>query len=225
MKESVYSLFAIIWRGLRNIWAIVRTFASWVAKNAFAIELVATMLGVLAALYLANLQQQQHLNSITAQRLHLVVLESQYNSSTVKEIFEVFSKDTPNTIMLKQTDTSMAIAAINDQNIVSFLPLHKVTLLVSYIYSQETLNHSLKLYNDYLLLGTEVTSKNKEAFSENVRGNAASAAIMCAVLQSELEMYFDKKLYDHERIQSLEQEIAETKRGILSGEIQITTDK
>ncbi|MBC8263155.1 MAG: hypothetical protein H8E47_03415 [Anaerolineales bacterium] len=218
MKRSVCSLDAIISCGLRNLWKIVRTIDFW-------IEVLATMLGVLAALYLANLQQQQHLDSITAQRLHMVVLESQYNGSTVKEIFEVFSKGTPNTIMLKQTDTSMAIAAINDQNIVSFLPLHKLSLLVSYIDSQETLNHTLKLYNDYLLLGTEVTSNNKEAFSENIRGNAASAAIMCDVLQDELKMYFDKKLYDHERIQSLEQKIEQTKRGILSGEIKIQTEK
>lgn len=217
IEKLICSLFAIISCSLRKIWKIVITFAFWT-------ELLATMLGVLAAFSLDRHWQQEHLNSITAQRLHLAVLESQYNSSTVKKVFEGFSKGNSNTIWLTQTDTSLAIAAINDQNIVSFLPLYKVALLVSYIESQEILNHALEFYNDYLL-GTEVNSKDKEALSENVRGNAASAAIMCDILQSELEMYFDKELYDHERIQSLEQEIEQTKKGILSGEIQIKTEK
>ena len=233
-KKLIYSLFATISCGLRNIWAIVRTFASWVAKNAFAIELVATTLGVLAAFYLANLQQQQHLNSITAQRLHLVVLESRYNSSAIKKAFEEFSKGTSNTIMIKQIDTPLAIAAINDPNIVSFLPTYKLVLLASYIDSQKKLDHALTLHNDYLLglLGSEESSKNQEAisktleaFSENIRENAATAASTCYYLQNELEAYFDKETYDHERVQSQKLEIEKTKKGILSGELQITTEK
>jgi hypothetical protein len=217
MKRSVCSLDAIILCGLRNLWKIIRTIDFW-------IEILATMLGVLAALYLANLQQQQHLNSITAQRLHLVVLESQYNSSTVKEIFEVFSKGTPDTIMIRQTDTSMAVAALNDQNIVSFLPPYKLSLLVNYIASLRKLDHALTLHNDYLL-GMAINPQNKEALSGNIRANAASAATMCYVLQNELETYFDEKIYDREKIQSLQQEIEKTEREILSGETQLRTEK
>ena len=189
-------------------------------------------------LRIANLQQQQqHLDSLTIQKLHLVYLESQYNSTTLVKVLEAFSEGAPDTIRTDQAYTSLATAAINDQNIVSFLPHHKLTHLVSYIDSQEKLNHALRLYNDYLLgfLGIEEDAKNQktleiflsnqEAFAENVRDGAASAAAMCYYLQLDFKIYFDKDTYDLEIIQSREQQVKKTKEGILSGTIPITTTK
>jgi len=231
------------------VWSF-RTFVCWAwrKKGTFAIELTATVLGVYLALHydnlqqeqlrIANLQQQQEqLGSITTQRLHLVYLESQYNGVTVVEVFEAFSEGTPDKIILHQTYTSLATAAVNDQNIVSFLPHHKLTKLVSYIDSQQKLNHALRLYNDYLLgfLTIEQGSKdqetlrifleNQDAFAENIRNNAAAAAAVIHHLQSDFKMYFDKDTYDHEAIESQDQQVKQTKEEILSGKKQLETTK
>jgi len=195
---------------LRTICKKVRTLWRRFRKNwsgytvTLVIELTATIFGVFFGLTFSDIWQQRNLDTITRERLYLALLESEYNSSYITEVLETFSEDTStDTLRARQTDTSSAIAAINDQNILSVLPLHSASLLVSYISSQKTLNYLTRLHNDYLL-SNQQNSNTKHTFSNGIIQTAAHAAAMCDALKRELPIYYDKTQYDqatHDSIQ------------------------
>ena len=190
----------------------------------FIATVIATMLGVFAAFRLNTNYLQEQRNKITAQKLHSVFLESQYNSTIAKNAYNNFFQKTDPCIFIKPTDSSLALAATQDENIYSFLPAYKISLLISYVEAQKTLNNSLNNYKDYLL-GMRKKTENKNKLIENAKGNAASAATMCFVLQRELKIYFDNEIYDHKKIISLKKEIKNIKKKIISGEIGINLKK
>jgi len=213
MKKLIHVLIGL----LKSLWQIIKTINFWTA-------LLATMIGVLLAFNLNSQWQKSHLNKITAQKLHLVFLESQFNGTTAHEVFKVYSKSSVNTVIIKRTDVSLAFAAIQDENIITFLPAYKLSLLISYIDAQKTLNYSLENYENYLF-GKKQILQNKEVLINNIKGNAASALTMCLILQKEMKIYFNKHIYEHDKILSLEQNIKKTKQSIRQGTIKVKTEK
>lgn len=244
MKKPIHSLLATIWADLRTISKTIATLQSHVEENgrdyakSLIIELIATFLGVVFALCLTNYFQQQDINRATTQRLHLAIFESQNNRPVVTDIFQDFSKATLNmaalSIRIKQPDTSMATAALDDPNIVSRLSPYKMFLLALYTDTHLKLNHALNLYHDYTLAGSLESSKNQQAFSKNqqafskaIRENAALAAITCDYLQDLLPVYsheypYDPNdPYDHKIIQSRKKQIKGTLSEVISETIPI----
>jgi hypothetical protein len=222
MKESIQWLRARVSSVLRTVYKKVRALRRHSRKRWSAytitllIEVFATMVGVFAGLELSDRWQQRRLDSNTAQRLHLAVIESIYNKDLAIKLLEDLSEGTPNdTIWLDQVKTSSAMAATNDQNVVSHVPLHHITLLFSYVHAQQRLESTLALCKDYVLFVTEKDSKTKDDLLKIIGNNASAAAAMCDALQKELPVYYDKTRHDqaeHDAIQNYIQEQADRYR-------------
>lgn len=192
-------------------------------KIEFWVAFLATMLGVLAAFSLNEQSQQRYLNEITAQKLHLVFLESEFNGTTSHDALKKYSENNINTIFVKRTDPSLALAAIQDKNIVSFLPPYKLSLLISYIEAQKTLNQSLDIHKDYCLKSAK-NLETKQNLIQNIKKNSASATTMSYLLQQQLKEYFDKTIYNRKKILDLEAKVKEIKKKILEGKINLSKE-
>ncbi|HET6455082.1 MAG TPA: hypothetical protein VFI02_11815 [Armatimonadota bacterium] len=201
----------------RNSWG-------WLTKQALISGFLVTMLGVYAAFWLTGLGEQGGLDCTTKQRLHLAVLESQYNGTIAMRIVADLA-DTSSVIMnIDRLDSSAATAAFEDANALSFLPNHKVSLLRSYANAIATLNRSLETHQDVLQSSDYARSSTEGSVRQNVRSNAASVIAMAVVLQEEMKEYFDDNAYDHQEIERLEARVKNIKAKALRGEVTLSKE-
>ncbi len=115
-------------------------------KDTIIIQFFVALVAVLIAFRLAGCHEQKALDKVTRQRLHLTYLESQYNATYAKNILDIYADENNFGISINRLDTTAATAAFRDSNISSIIPLHKISLLRSYVNSILTLNQSLQIH-------------------------------------------------------------------------------
>jgi hypothetical protein len=187
-----------------------------------------TMLGVLAAFWLAGLDEQRAMDRTTKQRLHLVVLEAEYNGKFAREIFgDCAEAADPNVIRssVRRLNTAAATAAFQDAHVLSLLPLHKVSLLNSYLSDVGLLNQALQMHQGVLESQGYKTTPQERDVRQKVRENAADVSASALVLQEELTEYFDKTLYNFEELKRIQDRINFIKEKTLKGEASLSKQK
>ena len=183
-----------------------------------------TMLGVWAAFELAAHGQKKALDRATKQMLHLVVLEAQYNGTDANEILGTYADANSLGINLNRPNSFVAAAAFQDSNILSILPLHKLSLLRSYVNSISTLNKSLQVHKAVLeSQGYKMSPQEKDA-RQNVHENAAAVWAIAFVLLEELKGHFDASLYDRKEAKRIEGRIKYIKRKALENEVSLSKE-
>lgn len=202
-----------------QMWGIlstrVKSFLNYFKHPDFNKSLIATVLGVLIAFILNDYWHQVNLNKVTEEKLHLVYLEMQYNSTLVKAVLEEYSHPVITEIFIRRADYSLAISALNDYNIVSFLPNYKLSLLLNYIESLRTVNLFLDEHKDFSFSTQTKSFKSSNDMMEAIKSNAASAIASCNVIHREFEKYFDKDSYNHRKLTELQEEIIKLKNHYL----------
>ena len=118
----------------------------WLNKAGFFV----TMLGVLAAFWLTGIGEQKALDKVTKQRLHIAVLESQYNGTIAKRIIDDCANTSGLNFSIDRLDSTAATAAFEDTNVLLFLPHYKVSLLRSYANAIATLNQALQVHQSVI---------------------------------------------------------------------------
>ncbi len=191
----------------------------FISNRDFLISFVATMLGVLVAFWLNDFWHQNYQDKITKHRLHLVVLESQYNGSIAHEVLKVYSNINSMCFSIKRVDSTAARIAFEDGNLFKLLPFHKVSLIKSYIESMDTLNQSLDTYSDYLFSVHFKRDSQNDEFVSTVRNNCAAAIAISIVLRRSLNSYFNSDEYQHDKLLKMEKQIKEVSQKALRGEV------
>ena len=203
------------------LFKFVRKLWRWLNKHELVSGFFVIMLGVWAAFLLAGLGEQIALDRATEQRLHLVVLEAQYNCRIAKEIFRDYAEPPdPNTIRIniKRPNSIVVTTAFQETNLLAFLPLHKVSFLRSYVNIISTLNQSLQVHQGVLeSQGYKKSIQEKQA-RRNVRDNAAAVYANVYVLQEELKEHFDPRFFDRKEAKRIEDRVRCIKEKVLKGE-------
>lgn len=184
------------------------------------ITIVGTLVGVLWAFTVAEIAQQADQDKTTEQRLHLALLEAQYNGTTALDIVDSFTESaTTVKLTIERPNSLSAIIAFQDSNILSVLEPYQASLLKSYIYSIANLNEVLNAHQTLLENSNYTSTPLEPNLRKSVRNNAAATFAMTFVLQEELLKYFNEESYVHERIAELEERVKVLKKKALSGEI------
>ena len=198
-------------------------YRSWLKEHKY--EVISGFFVAVAVVYIAfwltGRGERNALYRATQQRLHLVVLEAQYNGTDAKEILDNYADANSFGINLNRPKCFAAVAALQDTNILLILPLHKVSLLRSYVNSISTLNQSLQVHQEIL---ESQNYKNVKQARQNVHENAAAVFAMCQVLQEELRGHFDESLYDQKEAKRIERRIKHIKRKPLKGEVSLSKE-
>ena len=201
-------------------WAFLK-FCWWWLKKHFS-EFIVTMFGVWAAFWLAGWSGQAALNENTLQRLQLAYMENLYNGTAAKEILDTFADVNSLSINVNHPDSTAALAAFQDSNVLQFLPIHKVSLLRSYVNSISTLNQSLQVYQGLLETQNYRRTTQVKESRQNVHENAAAVFAMSFVLLEELKEYRDEQSPDWENIKRIENRIKFVKGKALKGEVTLS---
>ena len=196
---------------LRNI---LKCLLGIISRIDFWTALLATMIGVLIAFHLDQCGQKKEFDKVTLQKLHLVFLESEYNGTFAFEVFKKYSNDNIDKIFLQRMDYSLLSATIQDENIVSFLPPYKLSLLMMYMEAQNIFNNALDFYQNYRFNMTD--SKNRKQVIDNIKENAVAVYVISCTFQEEFKGYFDKDRYDKDKIIAISEKIAIEKKEILN---------
>jgi len=194
----------------------------WPNKKELICGFFFTMLGVWAAFWLAGLGERSALDRNTEQRLHLAILESQYNGTLAMEILDEYTKQAVVNIAVKRFNVSAAQAAFDDSNVLSFLPHHKVSLIRSYIEAIATLNQAVEMHQGILERTDYKGTAVEEEIRKNVLLNAASVFAMAFVLQEELKEYFEEDSYADQEIERIEGRVKYVKGKALEGQFSLS---
>jgi hypothetical protein len=195
---KVFKSIAMLWQQVKK-YEIIR-------------DLLVTILGVLIAFWLSGIGEHKMRNKATQQRLCLALLEAEYNAQKAKEILSNYSNindsnDQEVKLSFNRLDSTAATAAFQDTNILLLLPLHKVSLLRGYFYDINVLNQALQVYQNALeSQGYHKTLPVKE-LRQAVYKNAASVLAITTILQEQMEGYFNKKLFDYNEANKINEQI------------------
>lgn len=174
---------------ISNLWL-------WMLNEHVLSGFLVTMLGVLAAFFLAGLYKQHCLNKATKQRLQLAILESHVNSYTANVTLNRKMIPGQISVPIKRFRSVAALAAYQDTNIMSVLPLSTIVLLGHYVSDINTLNRVMDLY-----IGTleSVNYKETAALADvrrSIHSNAKALEEIAVFLREKLIDYSDPKLYN-----------------------------
>ena len=197
----------------------------WANKHAILSALFVTAVGVLIAFLLAGWGGRKALNRATEQRLHLVVLEVQYNGTIAKEVVDGSANSSAATVRTERPHTPAAAAALQDSNILASLPYHKVSLLRSYIDAVATLNEALEVHQRVLEVAGYVPTPAEATIRQQVRSEAAAVLAMAVVVREELDSYFDPRTYDHEAMRRIEDRVKLIKGKALIGQVSLSKEE
>ncbi|MHA2198199.1 MAG: hypothetical protein ACXADW_23085 [Candidatus Hodarchaeales archaeon] len=121
------------------------------------------------------------------------------------------------TVFMQRPTFAMTHLALQDDNVLSFLPAYKVSLLMEYVNAIDLLNHTLDLHKEFALntdLHDEISLYKDVQF---IRTNAATVVVNCLMLQREFSEYSDKENSDRSKIQTLYEERKAIMEKILQG--------
>lgn len=186
---------------------LFKEFYKYFKKSDFVKPFTATLLGVLIAFILNDYRQSFYSDKITKERLHILYLEMQYNSELINEALKAYSIPVITEIFIRRPSYPSALLAVNVSNIVSFLPRHKLSLLLNYIESMRTLTLSLDMHKEFSFLTNTKSFNYNNDLMVAIRSNAGSALASCYLVKRELEEYFDKNSYDDKKLDSLRNEM------------------
>ena len=196
----------------------------WLIRHEIISGFLVTMLGVSAAFWLTGLGEQKALHSATRQRLHIVVLESQYNGAIAKKAMDACANPSA-AIIVEKPDTALTAAALEDANILAFLPHHKVSVLWTYVSAVATLNEAIEVHQSVLESANYRPPPVEADTRRNVRSNAASVLANAIVVREELNAYFDERTYDHAAMQRIENRLKYLKEEALSGKVSLSKEE
>jgi len=202
-------------RIVENTWKFLftftKTFIDYIKNPDFNRSFLATILGVFIAFLINDYRHQVILDRITEEKLHLVYLEMKYNSTLVNSVLKEYSRPVINEIFIRRTDYTLAISALNDNNIVSYLPKYKLSLLLNYVESLRTVNLFLEEHKEFSFSTNTKSFKSSNDMIQAIKSNAASAIASCQIVHREFDKYFDKDSYDQKKLNEIQQEIIELK--------------
>lgn len=159
-------------------------------------------------------QEQQR---ISLGKLQRVFLESEYNLSISQNALNTFSTANVNTVFMQRLAFAMALLSLQDDNVLSFLPAHKVSLLMEYVNAIDLLNHTLDMHKGLALnpdMHKEISQYKDVQF---IRTNAAAVVANCKMLQREFSEYAKIENYDRDKIQTLNEEREVIMEEVLQG--------
>ena len=196
----------------------------WLSKHKFEVlsGFLVAVAAVYIAFYLAAWSEQKIIDKTTQNRLKLAYMENLYNGIAAKEILDTYADANSLGINVNRPNSIAALAVFQDSNVLQFLPIHKVSLLISYVDSVNTLNQSLLVH--LRILETQkyrMTTQEKEA-RQNVYKNAAAMFAMSFVLREELKEFYDEQSPDWENIKRIENRIKFVKEKALKGEVTLS---
>lgn len=194
---------------------MAKKFLNWPKKYLFTSGFIATMFGVLTAFILTGIYDQWRQNETTKTRLHLTVLESLYNSEAIKELFKCFADETKLHAQVKHVRIAAATTAYQDSNIMSVLLPYQVSLLGGYISDLDTLNRSIDFHQSTLESGDFESSVAEKDIRALMLDNAVASLAVINVLCDELNLYFEKDIYDFGKIDEMKDRI-DTSKEILN---------
>lgn len=169
-------------------------------------------------------KRTQEQKSISLQKLQRVFLESVYNIKISQHALHTYSKAKVDNVFMQRPTFAMALLALQDDNVLSFLPAYKVSLLMEYINAIDLLNHTLDLHKEFALnpdLHNEISLYKDVQF---IRTNAAAAVTNCLVLQREFSEYSKKENYDRSKIQTLNEERKAIMEKVLRGKTSFSSE-
>lgn len=199
---------------------------SWIKEHKYEVisGFIVAVSAVYIAFWLAWWGEQRGLRRTTKQKLHLVYLEAQYNITDAKGILDGYGDPNSFGINLNRPNSMAASVALEDANILAFLPLHKVSLLRSYANAISTLNQSLQVHQGVLeSLNYNDGIQEKQA-RQIVSKNAAAVCAGAHVLQEELKEYVDETFFDQGEAERIENRIKSIKRKALKGEVSLSKE-
>lgn len=162
--------------------------------------------------------------SISLQKLQRVYLESVYNIKIAQHALHTYSMAKVDNLFIQRPTFAMARLALQDDNVLSFIPAYKISLLMEYINAIELLNHTLDFHKELALnpdLHKEISSYKDVQF---IRTNAAAAVVNCLILQREFSEYSKKENYDRSKIQILNEERKEIMEKVLQGKTSFSSE-
>lgn len=167
---------------------------------------IGSILGVTLYFWIAGIVEQNALDRATEQRLYLAYVEAKYNIKFAKYIYNDCAEGNDANslrINVRRLSSAAAEAAFGDGNILSFLPLHRVSLLKGYMSDIATLHQVLQVHQSVLeSQGFEATPQEKDA-RRHVRTFAADVNDIACEVRDELNDYFDEKDYNPEKFDEL----------------------
>ena len=203
---------------MKSACSLAKTILGFIKDPDIIKPLIATMLGVFLAFMLNDYWHKINSDKVTKDRLHLVCLEVGYNADLLKEALKAYSYPEIKEIFIRRVSYSLAMSAANDNNIVTVLPKHKISLLMSYIESLRTVNLSLEQHQAFSFITKTKSFKNSNDMMQAIKSNTASAIASCALIRRELEDYFDKESYEKEKLNEYRKELMDLKNNLLQQE-------
>jgi len=183
----------------------------------YLVQFVITVFGVYLAFLFAGWGDQRALDRSSRQWLLLAVLESHYVREYAIHLIEAYGQDATLRLGVKQADAVAATTAFADSNVASLLPLHKVSLVRSYVDAVGTLNASLAVHLSTLEAGGYELTEAELKARDLVHRNAAAVVAMATVLQEELAEFVAEDLFDQQAANGLDLRIKELRDAALGG--------
>ena len=156
-------------------------------------------------------REREAMDEATKTRIHLMLLECQYNMDDAKAIFDTCSDDEAVTLFSYMVDDSAARLVFQDPNITNVLAKHQLTLIRAYVSNTYLLNRMTEIYLRYTEATKYRLDDTTRLFRQRMRNIAAEWSAAATVLQDELEPYMDRAEYDKTQIERLGKAIKDKK--------------
>ena len=186
----------------------------WAKKYEFISGIIVALLLIWVSSWVTGRAEQGALDKTTTQRLQLALVEGDYNEGYAKAIFDRTDTDAdPNAeskrlpILIYRPSSHATLAAFQNANILRLIPLHRVSLLKSYVDSVRTLNQALQVHQGVLETHIYRSTDQENQIRQNVHDNAAALSAVSKVLGEELKDYVDNKLFDTEAAKKIQERI------------------
>ncbi len=134
-----------------NILKWPATTLAWLNKQNAVSGFFVTMLGVWAAFWVTGLSDRRVDNEATSQRLQLVHFEAEQNAILAQDIFRIEVSTNRADIILKRPQSSAVRSALADNNLPTFLPHAKLSMLFTYLDSIDALRTTLDIHSAHLV--------------------------------------------------------------------------
>jgi len=189
---------------------------SWWKKHKYEV-IFGFVVAMLAGVILYGLSwfvEKKTLDKATIQRLQVTGFEAKINLETAEEIKEIIdNKGDVNHVRInvRRLDSTSAVAALKDANLLSILSSEKVILLKSYVDDVQTFNQSLQTYQQTLESEGFKNTNAVNGMRKLVLYNADAVRDKVCLLQEKVNEYFDDKPYDIQKIKKMRERLKDIK--------------
>ncbi len=211
---------------MKKAWTIIKVIIQffldywhWFKKHKY--EVISGLIVVYFAFLLARLGEQWALDRNTKQKLHFVVLETIYNKEATKKILDAYVEpNDPNVIRFafERLSSISAVSALQDTNILKFLPPTIFSILRNYVDDISELNGILEMHLAVVQSQQYKRTQQEKASRQKVRDKAAFIYGTTCILREQLDEYFDRELYNSEELKKMRDDAVFLKKKALKGE-------